>query len=107
MLKCIFNLHHQEKVNVTDDDKFNVILREFNFTCRTFTFIMMLKLQLQDYLFEGASESEVSDIFHKLTRLETAASILNDIAVSASGPMLYHARINYTFSTAIASYIAS
>ena len=43
---------------------------------------MMLKLQLQDHLFQGAAESEVSDILHRLTHLETAAAILNDIAVS-------------------------
>ena len=73
----------QENVSVTDEDKINIILREFNFTCRTFTFVMMLKLQLQDYLFQVAvNESEISDILHKLTHLETAAAILNDIAVS-------------------------
>ena len=72
-------------MSVTDEDKINIILREFNFTCRTFTFVMMLKLQLQDYLFQVAvdDESEIPDILHKLTHLETAAAILNDIAVSA------------------------
>lgn len=71
-------------MSVVDEDKFNIILKEFNFTCRTFTFVMMLKLQLQDYLFRGAeNESEISDIVHKLTHLETTAAILNDIAVSA------------------------
>ena len=86
-------------MNVTDDDKFNIILREFNFTCSTFTFVMMLKLQLQDYLFDGADESEVSDILHKLTHLETAAAILNDIAVSASyASYSYHA-VSCTYYT--------
>ena len=44
---------------------------------------MMLKLQLQDYLFQMAEDSEITDILHKLTHLETAAAILNDIAVRA------------------------
>ena len=46
---------------------------------------MMLKLQLQDYLFEltAENETEVNDTVAQLTHLETAAATLNDIAVSA------------------------
>ena len=67
------------------EDDIKVILKQFNFTCRTFTSVMMLKLQLQDYLFEltAENETEVNDTVAQLTHLETAAATLNDIAVSA------------------------
>lgn len=46
---------------------------------------MMLKLQLQEYLFEvSRNKTEASDIVQKLVHLETAAVILNDIAVSGT-----------------------
>jgi len=44
---------------------------------------MMLKLELQSYLFNAEFEdSEIADMVEKLTYLETAAALLNDIAVS-------------------------
>ena len=42
----------------------------------------MLKLQLQEHLFEDADETEISDTLQKLIHLESVAAILNNIAVS-------------------------
>ena len=67
-----------------NEDKIKVILKHFNFTCRTFTSVMMLKLELQKYLFDkDMNEAEINDTVAQLTHLETAAATLNDIAVSA------------------------
>ena len=73
-------------------DKFTIILNHFNFTCRTYTFIMMLKLQLQNYLFteKNLNKSDINATVHKLTYLETAAALLNDIAVSTCMHMYMH-----------------
>ena len=69
-----------------NEDNLEVILKQFNFTCRTFTSVMMLKLQLQKYLFiEAKNETEIEDTLAKLTHLETAAATLNAIAVSTCG----------------------
>ena len=68
-----------------NEDNLKVILKQFNFTCRTFTSVMMLKLQLQEYLFdETENKTKVEDVVHKLTHLETAAANLNEIAVSVA-----------------------
>lgn len=71
-----------------DEDKVTIILKQFNFTCSTFTSIMMLKLQLQDYLFKTVemdddNKTEILEILDTLVHLETVAAILNNIAVSS------------------------
>ena len=71
--------------SVNLEDKVTIILNHFNFTCRTYTFVIMLKLELQNHLFtaENLTESDISVTLDKLTYLETAAALLNDIAVSS------------------------
>ena len=79
----IINTFFQDKLSNVNEDKLTLILNQFNFTCRTYTYVMMLKLELQSYLFKAEFEdSEIADMVEKLTYLETAAALLNDIAVS-------------------------
>ena len=69
-------------MNYTDQDKLTIIRKQLNFTCSTFTSVVMLKLQLQEHLFEDADETEISGVLQKLIHLESVAAILNNIAVS-------------------------
>ena len=78
-----------------NEDRLKVILKQFNFTCHTFTSVMMLKLQLQEYLFnEAENKTELKDTLQKLIHLETAAAGLNDIAVSVATHIHVHT-VNY------------
>jgi len=81
----------QQNVDPKDEDRVTIILKQFNFTCSTFTSVMMLKLQLQDYLFNmsivdgtNKTKTELSKILNTLVHLQTAAAILNNIAVRFS-----------------------
>jgi len=76
--------------DVTQEDETGVVatmLQSFNFTCRTYTSVMTLKIKMQHHLFNNDIEVPSDDTgFYKkivtiLSSLETAAAILQEIQV--------------------------